>query len=142
MVMPDNITRVPAMLLLNKGYQVLYGEAILDHFRPQEVTRTQVATQNNMEPMAFSFGAFSGYGGGIASDNFSFVDLDADSLGTKGGGGLSQMHSYVSVNDNGMFTKGAEESSFAGKLKEGDIKMEDLQKKRDSELANINYRKV
>ena len=27
-ILPDNITRVPALLLLNKGYQVLYGEQI------------------------------------------------------------------------------------------------------------------
>ncbi len=27
-VMPENVNRVPALLLLTQGYQVLYGEAI------------------------------------------------------------------------------------------------------------------
>ena len=31
-IMPENVNRVPALLLLNQGYQVLYGESILNHF--------------------------------------------------------------------------------------------------------------
>ena len=27
-IMPENVNRVPALLLLNQGYQVLYGESI------------------------------------------------------------------------------------------------------------------
>ena len=49
-----------------------------------------------MEPMAFSFGNAGGCG--IVSDQFSFLDMDADSLNTKGDGGLRQMHSYVTLN--------------------------------------------
>ena len=29
-ILPENVTRVPALLLLNQGYNVLYGEKILE----------------------------------------------------------------------------------------------------------------
>ena len=34
--MPENINRVPALLLLTQGYNVLYGDAILQHFKPTQ----------------------------------------------------------------------------------------------------------
>ncbi len=55
-ILPDNITRVPALLLLNQGYQVLYGDQILQHLKPRQEVEVRKATQNNMEPMAFTFG--------------------------------------------------------------------------------------
>ena len=56
-ILPDIVTRVPALLLLTEGYKVLFGEQILDHLRPRQEEQVRQATQNNMEPMAFSFGA-------------------------------------------------------------------------------------
>ena len=35
-LMPENISRVPALLLLTQGYNVLYGDAILQHFGPTQ----------------------------------------------------------------------------------------------------------
>ena len=35
-IMPENISRVPALLLLNQNYQVLYGEAIVQYFKPKQ----------------------------------------------------------------------------------------------------------
>jgi hypothetical protein len=32
-ILPENVTRVPALLLLNQGYTVLYGEQILQHLK-------------------------------------------------------------------------------------------------------------
>ena len=61
-VMPENVTKVPALLLLNENYQVLYGDNIYNHLKPAQEVITRQATSNNMEPMAFSLG-----GGCIAS---------------------------------------------------------------------------
>jgi len=141
MIMPENVTKVPALLLLNQNYKVLYGEAIYDYFKPQERVVVKQATQNNFEPMAFSFGS-SGFGP-IASDNYSFLDMDADSLGTKGNGGLRQMHNYVSLNDNAQIPTPKDDFEYNNnKIKDGEMKIEDLQKQRDQELNNIDYRKV
>jgi hypothetical protein len=95
-ILPENITRVPALLLLNQGYQVLYGEQIIQHLKPRQEVEVRQATQNNMEPMAFSFG-----GGGfsdIVSDHYSFLDQDPEELEAKGNGGMRQMHNYVDLN--------------------------------------------
>ena len=52
-VMPENVTKVPALLLLNQNYNVLYGESIYNFFKPQEMAVTKQATQNNLEPWPF-----------------------------------------------------------------------------------------
>lgn len=92
-ILPDNVVKVPALLLLNQGYQVLYGEQILQHLKPKQQQEVRQATQNNMEPMAFSLG-----GGTIASDQYSFLDQDPSELSAEGNGGMRQMHNYMDLN--------------------------------------------
>ena len=94
-VLPENVTRVPALLLLNKDYQVLYGEQILEFLKPRQEVEVRKATQNNMEPMAFSFG---GGFNDIVSDQYSFLDQAPEDLEAKGNGGMRQMHNYVDLN--------------------------------------------
>lgn len=98
-VLPNNVTKVPALLLLNQGYQVLYGDQILQHLKPQQTQEIRQATKNNMEPTAFSFGG--GGGGGfsdIISDQYSFLDQNEEELKATGNGGMRQMHNYVDLN--------------------------------------------
>jgi len=95
-ILPENVTKVPALLLLTQGYQVLYGEQILQHLKPKQQEEVRIATQNNMEPMAFSL---SGGGfGDIVSDQYSFLDQGEEDLKTTGNGGMRQMHNYVDLN--------------------------------------------
>jgi hypothetical protein len=96
-ILPENITKVPALLLLNQSYQVLYGEQILQHLKPRQQQEVKKATQNNMEPMAFSLGGGGGFGD-IVSDQYSFLDQDPDELRAEGNGGMRQMHNYVDLN--------------------------------------------
>lgn len=105
-ILPENIIKVPALLLLNQGYQIFYGENILRHLKPRQQEEIRVATQNNMEPMSFSLGA-SGSFGDIVSDQYSFLDQGPDELNTHGNGGLRQMHNYVDLNTafNGQISK-------------------------------------
>jgi hypothetical protein len=95
-ILPENVTRVPALLLLAKGYEVLYGENILNYLKPAQEVQVRKATQNNMEPMAFSFN--SGGFGDIVSDQYSFLDQAPEDLEAKGNGGMRQMHNYVDLN--------------------------------------------
>jgi hypothetical protein len=144
-VMPENVTRVPALLLLNQNYKVIYGDDIYKHLKPQVQQQVQQATKNNMEPVTFQdgFGTFSGFGGGIVSDNYSFLDQDDSELSVKGNGGLRQMHNYVSLNDSmnvNMQLPNDDHDYKSDKLKDGETSVEALQRKRDEELANINYR--
>ena len=49
-IMPENVTRVPALLLLSQNYKVIYGDDIYQHFRPAQDVQVKKATKNNMEP--------------------------------------------------------------------------------------------
>lgn len=137
-IMPENVNRVPALLLLNQGYHVLYGEAILNHLKPRQQQEVKRATQNNMEPAAFSF-AGGGFGD-IVSDHYSFLDQNPDELTAQGNGGLRQMHNYVDLNyvDNMTINTPNDETDYkkAGKIPEG-LTVEQLQQQREAELQKV-----
>ena len=94
LLLPPTITKVPALLLLNKGHHVLFGKDIIKHLEPEQIRESKVATYNNGEPLAFSI---SGSLYGVASDNYSFLDQD---VYTKGDGGMRQQHHYASIDYN------------------------------------------
>jgi hypothetical protein len=136
-VMPENVTRVPALLLLNENYRVVYGESIAQYFKPREEIITKQATFNNIEPMAFSLGGGSF---GIASDQFSFLDMDADALAAKGNGGMRQMHNYVDLNYSDRISAPPEnegEKRGANKIP-GELTIEQLQQQREQEFNALS----
>jgi hypothetical protein len=138
--MPENVTRVPALLLLNQNYKVIYGDQIYQHLKPAQEVQIKQATKNNMEPASFLDGfSFNGFGSNIVSDNFSFLDQNDTDLSVKGDGGMRQMHSYVSLNDTNnlaMHLPQDDHDYKADKLKEGEMSIEALQRKREQELTN------
>ena len=138
-IMPENVSRVPALLLLNQGYQVLYGEAIVQHLKPKQEAMVKQATQNNLEPMAFAFG---GGFGNVASDQYSFLDMDSDSLSAKGDGGVRQMHNYVDLNysDNISTPEDEQDYKSAGKIS-GDLTVEKLLQQREQDLQKLTGNK-
>jgi hypothetical protein len=137
-VMPENVTKVPALLLLNENYQVLYGDNIYNHLKPAQEVITRQATSNNMEPMAFSLG-----GGCIASDQYSFLDMDSEELNTKGNGGMRQMHNYVPLNYSDTISTPTDEHDYKqGKSAGGqEMTIEKLQQMRDQEIAGLTPKK-
>jgi len=135
-IMPENITRVPALLLLNEGYNILYGESILQYFKPKQQTNIRQATNNNLEPMAFSFdGGFNN----IVSDQYSFLDMDSDSLAAKGDGGIRQMHNYVDLNYIDKINTPEDDVNYksSGKIS-ADVSIEKLQSQREQEFQQIS----
>lgn len=95
-VLPPTVTKVPALLILNKGHKVLLGlNDILSYLKPQDDFINQKATNFNGEPNAFSF--CSGSSLGVVSDNYSFLDQAPQSLRAEGDGGLRQMHHYATL---------------------------------------------
>lgn len=145
LLMPENVTRVPALLLLNQNYKVIYGDDIYKHLKPQVAQEIKQATKNNMEPINFQdgFGSFGGFSGGIVSDNFSFLDQSDSDLSVKGEGGLRQIHNYVTLNESMNLSMKLPQDDFDyknDKLKEGEMSVEALQRRREEELSNINYK--
>lgn len=141
-IMPENVSRVPALLLLNQGYQVLYGEAIVQHLKPRQEAMVKKATQNNLEPMAFGFGGSSGSFGGISSDQYSFLDMDSESLSAKGNGGIRQMHNYVDLNYSDSINTPDDDHDYKGSNKiSGDLTVEQLQQQRELDLQKLTGNK-
>jgi hypothetical protein len=131
-VMPENVQKVPALLLLTQNYKVLYGDQIYDYMKPQQQVAVKQATQNNMEPMAFSFG-----GSGIVSDQYSFLDMGVEDLNAKGNGGLRQMHNYVSLNDSMQIPTPKDDYDYKNNKIPEDVTIEKLQQQRDQDLTNF-----
>jgi hypothetical protein len=139
-VMPENVTKVPALLLLNQNYKVIYGDDIYKYLRPQAVEDIKEATKNNMEPINFQdgFSSFGGYSGGVVSDNYSFLDQSDLDLNVKGNGGMRQMHNYVALNDSMVFNIPTDNGEYkTDKIKENEISIEALQRKRETEFKNF-----
>jgi hypothetical protein len=139
LLMPENMDKVPALLLLNNNFNILYGEDIYNFLKPKQVEMVKEATYNNLEPLAFCLGSSCG---GIVSDNFSFLDMDSESLKAKGDGGLRQLHNYVSLNDNiNIYTPSEEQGLKQSKMQEG-LTVEQLQQQRETEFLNISKKNV
>lgn len=128
-LMPPNVTQVPALLLLNQNYKVIYGDDIYVYLRPQIVHEVAKATQNNMEPVHKGFDTFGGFGGSIVSDQFSFLDSETE---TRGNGGMRQMHNYVSLDESvGVSHYNLEDNYQSNKIKESEIEAYQRQREED-----------
>jgi hypothetical protein len=138
-IMPESVSKVPALLLLNNNYQVLYGDAIYNHLKPRQEVITRQATNNNMEPMAFSLGG----GGHIMSDNYSFLDIDSEDLNTKGNGGMRQMHNYVPLNHSDKINTPTDEFDYKKERGSGtqEMTIEKLQQMREQEISGLSMKK-
>ena len=96
-ILPNGVNAVPALLLLNQNYKILFGNDIINYLKPVQETEKRVATNYNGEPSAFAINdAFSG----VISDNYSFLDQNSDELSAQGTGGLRQLYSYATLDNN------------------------------------------
>ena len=137
-IMPETLNRVPALLLLNNNYTILYGDNILNYLKPKQEMAIQESTNNNMEPSAFSI---SKTGFGIVSDQYSFLDMSNEELNAKGSGGLRQMHNYVDLFYSDKITTTPEESDIKSNKLSGEITLDSLQKQREQDFQNINNKR-
>ncbi len=149
-ILPENVTRVPALLLLNQGYNVLYGDQIIQHLKPRQEVEVRQATQNNMEPMAFSFGGGGSGFGDIVSDQYSFLDQAPEELEAKGNGGMRQMHNYVDLNtafsgqisdpistDTNTTIRGSTKKSDDSANQEMENRLKRMQEERDADIKKL-----
>jgi hypothetical protein len=96
-VLPPQIQKVPAMLLLRENNKVIFGNEIVDRVKPKEDFNNSKATGFNGEPTAFALGNDNTGGFGVASDSFSYWDQGSDELLAQGNGGSRQMYNYAGV---------------------------------------------
>jgi len=128
--LPPMISRVPVLLLKPK-FEILSGNQILDYIRPQCKNIQEEKTMIYSEPNPFDLSRDTLRSSGVASDNYSFLDMGPQELAPQGNGGLRQMYSYATIDA---------ESSISTPMLEGDKKskmnysMEDIEKMRNQEF--------
>ena len=127
-LLPPTVNKVPALLLLNKGHHVLFGNDINKHLEASNVIHTNPVVKNNGEPLAFSM---NNCGFGVTSDNYSFLDQDPQSLSAKGDGGMRQQHHYASLDYSAEFET-PPENYTPDKI--GQVTLEQLQQKRNTDI--------
>lgn len=119
-LLPPNVNKVPALMLLNKNNKVLFGDDIHNHFdvllRNTESVK-QMRT-NELEPQSYSMKDGSGF---VKSDVYSFLDMSPEELSAKGNGGTRMMYNYASLNHNEKINTPPEDYK-PNKVDEKDIK--------------------
>lgn len=129
--LPPNIVKVPSLLLQNHGNRVMTGNEILG-FIQQQVRETEKTTMSD-EPEPFGFMGGDNF---VCSDNYSFLDMNASDLESKGAGGLRQMHHYVQLSSNPSISTPVD-TYVPDKIGTGsDMTIEQLQKQRDKDINN------
>ena len=151
MVLPPNITRVPALVLVMQNNRVLFGcDEICRHFNesmgdlpPRSVGAAAASTTHSAaaaaavhEPSPYVLNTAVGCGAsgfGVTSDQFSYYDTPADDYNLeKGSAGTRQMHNYVSIKADQHRIWAPEETYKPDKI--GEISLEKLQQQRNSEI--------
>ncbi len=128
-LLPPTIVKVPALLLLDKGHQVLFGSDINNYIQPKQEAIQNASVMNNGEPLAFSLTSGSMYG--VASDTYSFLDQDPNDLSTKGNGGMVQQHHYATLNHTDNISTPPD--TYAADTI-GQVSVENLEQKRNAEI--------
>jgi hypothetical protein len=130
-IMPPQVNRVPALLLMKQGHQVLYGDQILAHLQPRDTALNMAATNNNGEPSPFSLNHDCIGGFGVASDTFSYWDQTSQDLSAKGNGGMRQLYNYATI-DSDIRINAPKEDYTPDKI--GSVSLENLQQQRNNEI--------
>lgn len=128
-LMPPNIRKVPALLMLNRGNQLVEGSMIKNYIMSQTQQYNDQATGFNGEPVEYSLNDF----GSIKSDNYSYLDQTADELSAKGEGGLRQAHNYATLNHSDMIET-PPDTYIPDKVGKNGISMEQYMAQRDNDV--------
>ena len=138
-IMPPNISSVPALLLVKKNYSVILGENIIQHFHPQvrEKSQASLSQASGGEPTGFCLMP-SNQGLSIVSEQYTFYNLTPEELSAKGSGGRRPMHNYVSAKDEmSSFIPTPPDTYQPDKVSKG-VTVDVLQQQRNSEIPMPN----
>tara|TARA_B110000008_G_scaffold246990_1_gene258206 strand:- start:5446 stop:6018 length:573 start_codon:yes stop_codon:yes gene_type:complete len=130
-LLPPMIKEVPALLMLNRGNQILFGKDVMNFYKPLIREEKQEAVKVNGEPMAYSF---HGEMGTTMSDNYSYLDQTAEELKAKGNGGLRQMHNFVTLSHKDVIETPPEDYEPD---KVGTVDLSKIQGQREMDIRKI-----
>ena len=124
LLLPNTVKCVPALLLINQNYKVIFGNEILTYLKPVEKEIAKKAVNNNGEPSAYSINSPIS---GIISDNYSFLDQNSDELSAQGQGGMRQLYNYATINHQDKIET-PEEDYLPDKVNEDSLKNYETQR--------------
>jgi hypothetical protein len=100
-LLPDNVIKVPALMLLYRNNELIYGDEIHKHFdlaiQSEKAENMGDPRVSEIEPQSFSMNDVHGF---VKSDVYSFLDMTSEELGAKGSGGMRNMYNYGNINVN------------------------------------------
>ena len=140
-IMPPTLHSVPALLLVNDRYRIIFGDEITKHFHPQLINKQSVLSQGQGEPLSFQLNKSSG-GTNIVSEAYTFYDAPSDELSAKGNGRSRQMYNYVTT-DNDLFSIETPDDNYQPDKVSDHVTIDNLQQKRMDELeVSTNQQKT
>jgi hypothetical protein len=135
-LMPPNLSSVPALLLVNKGYCLVLGNDIIKHYEPDVKKQLESATFGDGEPSSYSIKSSSG-GSNIVSEQFTFYDMSPEELSSKGTGGQRQLHDYVTVGNSDAIIQTPPDSYKPDKVS-NEVTIDTLQQQRNADVPMKN----
>ena len=129
-LLPNQIDKVPALLLLNDNYKIIFGKDILNHLKPPKNTYKDIVSEENNEPTAFSLSGLND----IVSDTYSFLDQSSDDLSAKGDGGMRQIHQYSTLNQVSKIET-PEDTYEPNTIGNQNIDLDKIQRQREQDLT-------
>ena len=131
--LPPVVTKVPTLYDEN-SHNILVGNDIINFINPPNKQIQNQNTQVNSDPDAYggilSSNQISSYG--VMSDNYSFLEQDANELSAKGSGGMRQMYNYSNLFDNQKINTPNEEDTNE---KLGNVNLKQLEAQRNQDVT-------
>jgi hypothetical protein len=135
-LMPPNLSSVPALLLINKGYSLVLGSDIIQHYEPEVKKKLESANFGDGEPSSYTIQSSSG-GSNIVSEQFTFYDMSPDELSAKGTGGQRQLYNYVPVSNSNNAINTPPDSYKPDKVS-NEVTIDTLQQQRNADVPMKN----
>jgi len=135
-LMPPNLSSVPALLLINKGYSIVLGSDIIKHYEPEIKKKLESVNFGDSEPSSYSLKSSSG-GSNIVSERFTFYDMSPDELSAKGMGGQRQLYNYVPVSNTSAMIATPPDTYKPDKVS-NEVTIDTLQQQRNSDVPMKN----
>lgn len=135
-LMPPNLSSVPALLLINKGYSLVLGSDIIQHYEPEVKKKLESANFGDGEPSSYTIQSSSG-GSNIVSEQFTFYNMSPDELSAKGTGGQRQLYNYVPVTNSNNAINTPPDTYKPDKIS-NEVTIDSLQQQRNSDVPMKN----
>jgi len=134
-MLPPNVHSVPALLIPNENYRVVYGKSIMTKYEQVVQDSKDLSTRGNGEPIGYSLGTSSQH---ISSEKCSSFLASSDDLSAKGSGGRRSLYNYVSANDDSsQYTIVTPPDTYRPNKLSTDVTIDKIESKRNQEVPNM-----